>query len=231
MVQHDALQQIWGSAPPSIMTEVFGQQSLQGAGSDYNSLVFVFQQLINKLATVALVQVKAVTNAGGVSPVGTVDVQPLVNQLTGQGVPYPHGTIYKVPYFRLQGGANAVILDPQVGDLGMCAFCSRDISAAKTAKGVANPGSYRTFDWADGLYLGGFLNGTPTQYVQFTAGGIQLTSPTKVKITAPAIELDGPVTATSSIVATGDVTGNGTSLHTHVHSGVQSGGSNSGPPV
>jgi len=201
----------------------YGNQTPTSATDDYNSLVFVIGQVLAQLQTVTLVRVMAVSNDGGVSPVGTVDVQPLVNQMTGNRQPVAHGTIFNVPYFRLQGGGSAVILDPKVGDIGMCAFASRDISAVKTAKGPANPGSFRQFDWADGLYFGGLLNGVPTQYVRFHAGGID--------IKAPTITLDGDVHITGETTADGDVTAEGISLHDHVHGGVQSGTSDTGPPV
>lgn len=211
------------------MTEVFGQQFPSTTDNEYNTLAFVVRQLLQKMQTVTLVRVMAVTNSGGVTPVGTVDVRPLVNQMTGDRTAVEHATIFKIPYFRLQGGGNAVILDPQVGDIGMCAFASRDISAVKAAKDTANPGSFRQYDWADGLYFGGLLNGVPTQYIRFHAGGVD--------IKAPTITLDGDVHITGdtnsdgAITAAGDVTGEGTSLHTHIHSGVQPGGGNSGPPV
>lgn len=201
----------------------YGAQTPSSASGEYNTLVFVFGQLLAKLQTVTLVRVMAVSNDGGVSPVGTVDVQPLVNQMSGNRQPTPHGTIYGIPYFRLQGGGDAVILDPKVGDIGMCAFASRDISAVKSSKAPANPGSFRQFDWADGLYFGGLLNGTPTQYVRFHEGGVD--------IKAPTITLDGDVHITGDTVADGDVVAEGTSLHTHLHSGVTSGPDNTGPPV
>lgn len=218
----------------------YGQAGGNTDQSEYNSLRFAWEMFAQKMQTVTLVRVVAVTNDGDISPVGTVDVLPLVNQMTGNRVAVPHGVLYRVPYFRLQGGANAVIIDPQVGDIGMCAFASRDISAVKAGKAAAPPGSFRLFDWADGLYLGGFLNGTPTQYVVFATGGITLHSPTKITLNAPEVDIVASskvqvtsphITQSGDIVATGDVTGQGTSLHTHVHSGVQSGGSNSGPPV
>ena len=205
------------------MTDVFGQQQPGTADNEYNALVFVVRQLLQKMQTVTLVRVMAVTNNGGDTPVGTVDVQPLVNQMTGDRTAVPHGTIFNIPYFRLQGGANAVILDPQVGDIGMCAFASRDISGVKATKKAANPGSLRQYDWADGLYFGGLLNGTPTQFVRFHAGGVE--------IKTALLTVTGDVHVTGAITADGDVTAEGTSLHTHIHSGVQPGGGNSGPPV
>jgi hypothetical protein len=212
------------------MTEVFGQQNPGTSASEYNALAFVVGQLLQKMQTVTLVRVVAVSNDGGVSPVGTVDVQPLVNQMSGDRKPTPHGTVYGVPYFRLQGGTDAVILDPKVGDIGMCAFASRDISAVKVAKAPANPGSFRMYDWADGLYFGGLLNGAPTQYVRFYAGGVDVVSPGVVTIQAPTVAVEGDLTVSGTVVANGDVTGAGISLQTHLHSGVMAGGANSGPP-
>lgn len=148
---------------------------------------FMVRMLTGKMATATLVEVISCTNSGGLSPVGFVDVQPLVNQVDGNGVPVPHGVIHNLPYFRLQGGANAVIIDPQRGDIGMAAFASRDISSVKANRAQANPGSARRFDMADGMYFGGLLNGAPTQYVQFSAAGITITSPTAITLNAPTI--------------------------------------------
>lgn len=170
-------------------------------------LQFIITNLIGRIQTVTLVQVKAV-NATGVSQVGTVDVQPMVAQLDGQGNAYPHGIIHNIPYFRLQGGSNAVIIDPQVGDIGMCGFCSRDISSVKANKTPSNPQSLRRFDYADGLYFGGFLNGTPEQYIHFKEGGIDVISPGEIKLKGSKVILDAPVETSSTIKAKGDITDN-----------------------
>ena len=135
----------------------------------------------------------ACTNEGDLSPVGFVDIMPLVNQIDGKGNPTPHVTIYNIPYLRLQGGTNALILDPQVGDIGIAVFASRDISKIKSTKAQANPGSGRSYDFADGLYLGGVLNAVPQQYVRFSSSGIEIVSPTKITLTAPDIEINGPL--------------------------------------
>src|SRR5574337_340077 len=95
-----------------------GAQDPTSSTSDFNAHSFLIRQTLNQISTATLVQVKAVTNSGGVSPVGFVDVLPLVNQLDGYSNAVPHGVVHNVPYFRLQGGANAVIIDPQVGDIG-----------------------------------------------------------------------------------------------------------------
>lgn len=193
-----------------------GQQKPASTWGDFNNIMFVVQQAIGKLQTATLVRVESCTNAGGLSPVGFVDVTPLVNQLDGQGNPTPHVTIHNVPYFRLQGGANAVIIDPEKGDIGVAVFASRDISQVKATRKQGNPGSHRQYSFADGMYLGGMLNGTPTQYIQFSAAGIRIHSPTQVKLDAPDVLIQAQTVeinaSTSTTVTTPTFTVNGNAV-------------------
>lgn len=207
--------------------------------NEYATLRFVIQSMLSRVATCTMVRVVACTNNGGVSPWGTVDVQPLINQVAGDDTAWPHQTLYKLPYCRLQGGVNAVILDPAPGDIGVVCFASRDISALKSQDSIdavkggnpgVNPGSARQFNMSDGIYIGAGLNGVPTQYVAFSDGGITVVSPTQVTIQAPAITLDGDVHITGATTGDGDGVFNGISVHDHTHGGVQSGGSNTAPP-
>lgn len=185
---------------------------------DYAAQVFLVKQILSRVNTATLVKVTAVTNSGGVSPVGFVDVQPLVNQLDGSGKQVPHGVVHHLPYFRLQGGTNAVILDPQVNDIGIAVFADKDISVVKSTKAQGNPGSGRQFNMADGLYIGGVLNGTPTQYVQFSGSGMTLVSPTKISMQAPEIDLVGIVNQSGGNLNVADdmvVAGMSTVSHDH----------------
>jgi len=204
-----------------------GSQPLSSFGSEYNSLRFIILSILSKIRTATLCKVTSVTNAGGVSPVGFVDLQPLVNQVTGAGVAMAQGAIYHIPYFRLQGGANAIILDPQVGDIGIAIFADSDISNVVTTKAQSSPGSGREFDVSDGLYFGGFLNGLPTQIFEFLndGAGIALTTPGSFTVNASSMIVN------CGITATGDVVGNGISLDSHVHGGVTPGGSDTGVPI
>lgn len=211
----------------------------------HNNLNFVIQQALSKVQTATIVKVIACSNDGGVSPVGTVDVQILVNQISGQKVATPHVTMYGLPYLRIQGGSNAVIIDPQPGDIGIAVFASRDITNVKSTKAQANPGSFRMHDFADGMYLGGLLNGVPSQYVQFGSGGVTIVSPDTITLQAPNIVLQGAVaqsggnvTMAEDLTVGGDVvadltgsTFDGIPFATHKHIGVTSGSSNTGGPI
>jgi hypothetical protein len=181
-----------------------GQQDQTTDLTGFNALSFITWQILRQISGARLVKVMGVTNAGDVSPVGFVDVQPLVNQLDGWNNAVPHGTIYHLPYFRLQGGANAVVIDPQKGDIGVAIIEDRDISSVKANRAQANPGSKRIFDMADGLYIGGFLNAAPQQYVRFSAAGIEIVSPTQIRMAAPSIVLQA--TETIGITAGQQVT-------------------------
>ncbi|MVW80170.1 Gp138 family membrane-puncturing spike protein [Bordetella sp. 02P26C-1] len=231
------------------------QQPFSGA-DDFTAMMFVIWQQLSRVGTSMPVRVEAVTNSGGLSPVGFVDILPLVHQVDGEGNATPHGTIHHVPYLRVQGGTDAVIIDPKVGDLGIAVFASRDISSVKANKGPSTPGSRRLFDMADGMYLGGILNGTPAQYVRFHSGGIEVHSPSKVSVTAPTIELvaDNKVLLSAPMVeidgqlsqgngpnggdasmngplrVTEDVIAKGVSTAHHDHGGIQPGSSDTNPP-
>lgn len=200
------------------MTGFFGFQTPGGSSGNYNAQAFVIQQHMRRMNTSTLVKVVNVTNAGDLSPVGFVDIQPLVDLVDGDNNRIQHGVIYKCPYFRLQGGANAIILDPQAGDVGIALFADRDISSVIANKGQAAPGSARRFDMADGIYIGGCLNGTPTQYVRFSSAGIELNSPTQIKLVAPDVQISCStleiVASSSASVTTPTWTVNGNEIVT-----------------
>ena len=221
-----------------------GVMTPEAMWGNFNQQAFVINQFINKMQTATLVQIKSVTNAGGVSAVGYVDILPLVNQVDSNGLSVPHVTIHNIPYMRIQGGSNAIILDPQVGDIGICVFASRDIGKVKSAKSQSNPGSNRKYDYGDGLYVGGVLNSAPSQYVQFSASGITIHSPNLVNLQAPDVKINATsieINATNFTVnaslqvngtanISGDLTANGTSLHNHEHTS-SAPGSPTSPPI
>lgn len=214
--------------------------------NQFNVLDFLVRQILGRAATVTLVQVTAVTPGGTGAP-GTVSIHPMVAQIDGAGAATPHGIINNVPYFRLQAGSAAVVIDPLVGDIGIAVFASSDISQVKNTKKTGVPGSRRRFDWADAIYIGSVLGTNVISYVQFKDDGsilvkslakvvvdapeIDLTASTKVVVQSPNIQLKGDTTVTGTLTASVDVVGNGTSLHTHQHGGVTTGTGHTGGPL
>lgn len=153
-----------------------GQRGLTDNSSEFNNLIFLIEQVLGRVSTMKLVRVMKVNGGGGaVAKIGTVDVVPVTAQTDGTGKATPHGVIHGVAYHRHQGGNSGTILDPVVGDIGLMHVADRDVSASKQNyvddKPIpANPGSFRRFDLADGVYLGGALNKPPEQYHRYHGG-------------------------------------------------------------
>lgn len=203
---------------------------------------WIILQLIRGIHTADLVKVLAVYPTAG--RVGYVDVQPLVQDRTTREVVIAQAPIYRLPYFRLQGGRSAVILDPAVGDLGLAVFAERDITNAIATREQGAAPTNRAFSAADGLYFGGFLNDDPTQYVKFepaggveivstgdlllqAAGAMTITATGNLTVTAAATTFHGPVTFADPITAPNG-TFNGIPFNTHKH---PAGTPNTGTPV
>ena len=221
----------------------------QDVATDANAQAFMMQKMLMNNAFITLAMVAEVNGE-------TLAVKPMIDGFTGAGDRIPKTIIYGVPVWRLQRGASAVIMPPIVGDIGLIAICDRDISGVKATKENSLPGSNRTHNYADAIYLGGVLNAEPSQYVKFSNDGIDIVSPLLVSITAPSVQIDadssfsinspnivlnGPVsqgagnnagdfTFAGNITATGEVTGKGIKLSTHTHGGVQSGSSTTQGP-
>ena len=134
-------------------------------------------------------------------------------------------------------------------------------SAKTLSPGPVNPGSFRRFDLADGIYLGGILgfNGNPTQYVQFNNQGMTLADLNGNKVVmnnlgitlqsatgnviinnlllsgqilgANGAAYSGNIHTTGTITGDTDVIAGGKSGKTHVHGGVTPGSGSSAPPT
>lgn len=212
--------------------------------SDAESLSYVFKRLLSGAFFIELVEVTAVR---GDAPDLVVDVMPLVTRTDPSGAMIPNSEAFNVPVFRLQRGNSAIIMNPVVGDIGMIAVCDRDNSVARANRKQSVPGSKRTHSKSDALYLGGFLNSAPDQFIEFADGALNITTPNPVNITCSSANVTAPdgVTVTTpnmhvtgNITAGGDITdNNGTQsaslktlrqnydLHKHPVKGVQTGGS------
>ncbi|MCW6525276.1 phage baseplate protein [Yersinia ruckeri] len=177
--------------------------------SNAESFGYAFERLMAGLFFIEIVQVKGVR---GGSPNLVVDVIPLVSRTDRSGSMIPNSIIYNIPVFRLQRGGSAIIMNPVIGDIGMIAVCDRDNSVARANLTQSVPGSSRTHSKSDALYLGGFLNGQPTQFIEFADGAINITSPNPVNITCSKANItapDGVEMTTPLLHVTGNITADG----------------------
>lgn len=208
-------------------TNYRASQSVGGA-AEFEAIV---RSLMGKNHTLMLGEVMAITQeASSTTAVGYLSVRPMVFMVDGSNNNYARATINNVPFFRLQAGGNAVILNPKVGDIGLIAYCERDISMVKRNKKQAAPNSRRQFNINDAVYLGGMLNGAPTQYIQFTDDKIIVKARSEIILDAPQVTATGKFTASGIIESLTDVIAKAISLFSHKHGGVQTGGSDTGEP-
>ncbi|HEN3607741.1 TPA: phage baseplate protein [Yersinia enterocolitica] len=177
--------------------------------SNAESFSYAFERLMTGMFFIEIVKVKEVK---GVAPNLVVDVLPLVSRTDRTGSMIPNSIIYNIPVFRLQRGNSAIIMNPVTGDIGMIAVCDRDNSVARANLAQSVPGSSRTHSKSDALYFGGFLNGQPTQFIEFADGAINITSPNPVNITcskATVIAPDGVEFTTPLAHFSGDIRADG----------------------
>lgn len=197
--------------------------------SDAESLQYVFKKLLSGAFFIELV---TVLEMRGVAPNLVVDVLPLVTRTDPSGAIIDNSPIYNIPVFRLQRGGSAIIMNPMPGDIGMIAICDRDNSLARENLKQSLPATKRSHSKSDALYLGGFLNSEPTQYIEFADNKLNIVAPYGVNVTTPEMYVSG------NIKAGGNITDNSNSQsaslktlrdnynqHLHPVPGVQSGNS------
>lgn len=191
------------------------EQTVTGAAQD----MYIINNLIANIHTMMPVKILSVTvPADELAPIGRCEVLPLVQQIDGSNNVYPMGKIINVPYLRVQGGSNAIVIDPQVGDVGLCGFCERDISIVKRTGELSAPDTRRKYDINSAVYMFTMMSGTPTQYIHFKSSGIDIKTTGDLNINGLIIKADGTL-----------ITKDGDTVDKHSHGGVQSGGSNTSP--
>lgn len=209
--------------------KLVGSQRAEDGASAFNATNAAIRRVLAMLGATSLVRVCAVRGTG-LEPVGMVDVQPMVHQQDGAGRTTPHGLIHNVPYLRLQGGQRALICDPAVGDVGAIIVCGRDIASVKATRAPSAPGSYRQHDYADSLYIGGFLNAAPQEYAGWVGEDFVLSTTGRFVVNATQCQINCAVDVAGDVSAQGDVRAGQISQQNHTHSGVQPGSGATGAP-
>ena len=159
---------------------------------EYDKVISQFNSLITNVNTAMPCKVVAIEKQEqrGVNIVGFVDIQLMIEQTNGQKKGNETAIVCNVPYIRIQGGTNAVIIDPEINDLGVAIFSSRDITNFKEARRQTPPATWRKFSISDAIYIGGIRNQKPVQYIHFRNDGIEIYSPKRVHITTPTVLID-----------------------------------------
>lgn len=181
-----------------------GQQVPNDSANLPNQIAFAVERLLARLDIMKPVRVVAVNAGEGEPPgPGTVDVQPLISQLDGNGNAVEQGTVYGIPVGRLQGGPWTIVCDPVVDQFGYVICSDRDMSKVIAAPGVAAPGSNRRFSISDGVFVGGMLNEVGESYLWLRADGT-------FKLAAAGgfvleTDTDGKATITGDLTVSGEI--------------------------
>ena len=210
-----------------------------GAGANLTNLIsFACQSIIkSSISTAIPVRVDAVESSG--DGAGYVSATPLVAMRDNEGNSLGSMSIPKLPFFRYYAGRCAIVCDPVVGDIGLAIFAQQDCSLVSRETNTPTvAGSFRTFDMADGFYIGGFFKGGADTSVVFEqSGSITINAPSTCKVvaknaqivadsldvTCPTAKFSGNVLIDGTLDAGGDVVAGGLSFRGHAHNGVTRG--------
>ncbi len=190
----------------------------------------VLSILSSELNTGEVVEItKVYSNDNG--PVGFVSVKPMLYRIGADNNNLELGEIHNVPYYRIQGGKNAVICDPQVGDIGFCVFATRDTSLLKRTRSRVGPNVNRICDQSDAFLTMTWSKEEAEQYIWFKGDEIHIKANSKIVLDAPEVVIpNGKLTVLGIIESLTDIITKGISLFTHKHGGVQSGSSDTDVP-
>jgi phage baseplate assembly protein gpV len=167
---------------------VKGTKRLTTANTPTNATAFLIEQTIrDTVNTAEVVSIDGADQSGTDGPAGYAAATPLVCQTDGFDQTLPPASIAKMPFFRPQAGKAAIVMDPQPGDKAILIAMKRDSSGVAVGKNdPSQPGSFRTFDQADGYLVNGFLGEQPEIWLHLNpvSGDISLsTKAANVEIT------------------------------------------------
>lgn len=183
----------------------------------YNQLEFIVRRIVSEMVnTSALVRIDGCTSQGPDGPAGTVAATPLVAQTDAEGNALPMVSLPSLPHYRIQAGIAAIIMDPVAGDIGVASFCKSDSSTVRPGTTEPQrPGSFRSFDQADGMLVASVSNKAPEVWIEIRQDktivvhapeGCTIETDKSVEIKAGVgIVLDAPqTTITGNLTATGE---------------------------
>lgn len=172
-------------------------------------------------------------------------VQPLIKLLTTSNATIERAQVASVPVYQYGGGGFLLSFPIKAGDLGWIKANDRDISLFLQGYKSSAPNTIRKKSFSDAVFFPDVMRGYIIAEEDLNNAVIQNLSGTvkialfenKVKITAPLVEINAPLTHLSgdlivdgTVIGTTDVVAGSISGKSHTHSGVQSGTSNTGVP-
>lgn len=167
-------------------------------------------------------------------------VRPDISVVGMNGALTPRAQVARVPVLALGAGGFTLRFPITPGDRGWIEASDRDISLYLQAqKGPIRPNTTRTHSFSDGRFVpdsfaAAVIAGEDlgAAVLQSYDGAVKIAlDPAGIRIKAPALEIDAPVTFLQHMTGQAGLLLNGVPMETHRHTGVQTGAGTSGGPV
>jgi len=138
-------------------------------------------------------------------------IKPLIAMITTNGNNISRNQLASIPVLNVGGGDCILSFNLSPGDLGWIKANDRDIADFLKGYSESVPGTKRIHDFNNGLFIpdvmtGYTINGEDSENAVFqTIDGTVRVSlfPNKIKMTAPLIEINGPLEARSTLLVDG----------------------------
>lgn len=224
-----------------------GTQDVYASTTAYNAENEHIKKALSALETVFLARIVSCSSSGeGGSK--TVNAVPLIAKVDANGNAQPTPTYVELPHYRFQAGTGALIIDPEVGDIGVFVVCKRDISNinSQTEK-TQVPNTFRAFSPSDSVMIATIHTKSPETWIHIKPqqkeivikadSGVTINTSSKVTVNAAEVDINAALTKLSgnlevagTIQSQDQITGAGINFNTHVHGNVQSGSSDTSGP-
>ncbi len=176
-------------------TNYKGNRIHSSSNTQYNALDFLIKNTMHSMLNTALpvkvVEVIEEMALDGGSKTLYLSLLPLILQYDAYGKVLENQIIYKVPCFSLQSGKAAILMKPEVNDIGIAIFAQQDISQLSNIP--KKPASYRSFSFADAIYIGsiqGMGTTEPEIFIKFLQEGeIEIEAKESVRIKSAKVEI------------------------------------------
>lgn len=218
---------------------VKGTKRLSSANSPANAVSFLVESCLrDSINTAEVVLIKKAEGQGTDGPASYAAASPLVCQTDAFNQTLSPALLPKLPFFRPQAGKAAIVMDPQPGDKAVAVFMKRDSSGLSSGQSEpVQPGSFRSFDQADGFLINGYLGEKPEIWLHLNpqsgdislstkaarieiscresgdidlstaSGQISLSASSQITLSAPLIQLNGQVAIKGNLSVSGEASG------------------------
>ena len=166
-------------------------------------------------------------------------VAPLIAILLTDGSNKSRPSYASIQVMQFGGGGVMLNFPLKPGDLGWIKANDRDISLFSQSLSEAQPNTNRLHSFSDAVFIPDVMRNyvisgedSANAVLQTLDGSVRLSIwPNKIKMSAPLVEIEGPLYVTGKITSDTEVEANGIKLTTHLHEGVVPGSGTSGGPL